>query len=65
MARRIANLDEALAAAAEVFKPEYVDQWLATRNDMLDGYSPAWLIGNGQGDRVAALLDALAEGVVF
>jgi uncharacterized protein (DUF2384 family) len=53
---------EVWQAAIEVIRPEFVDQWLATRNQLLDGHSPDELIAAGDGRRVLDLIDFLASG---
>lgn len=52
-------------AMAEVYRPEGVALWRKAPNPMLDGEVPDDLIARGEGDRVVALCEALAEGVVF
>ena len=49
-------------AAAEVIKPEFIDEWLAARNKMLCGRSPDELIADDAGQQVLDLIDFLASG---
>lgn len=51
----------------QAFNRTFVDGawcvWANKPNEYLDGEAPHTLIAAGRGDRVLALLDALAEGV--
>lgn len=51
----------------EAFNRTFVDGswgvWVGKPNEYLEGEVPQALIDAGRGDRVLALLDALAEGV--
>jgi hypothetical protein len=54
---------EVWQAATEVIRPEFVDEWLAARNKLLEGsLSPDELIAAGEGWRVLVLIDFLASG---
>jgi uncharacterized protein (DUF2384 family) len=50
---------------ADVYRPDGQAIWLNAPNQLLDGAVPADLIRDGEGQRVADLLTALAEGVIF
>jgi len=57
---------EVLALGGQVFRAEVLVLWLGLPNPMLDDDVPGELLGAEAGrDRVAALLAALAEGVVL
>jgi hypothetical protein len=49
----------------EVYRPEGREIWLKSPNPLLGGAVPNDLIAAGEGDRVAAVLHGLAEGVVL
>ena len=49
--------------AAEVFKPEGVEIFMATPRRQLNNATPTQFIAAGDGARVLGLLLALAEGV--
>lgn len=52
------------AAAAEIFKPEGVDIWLAIPNRWMNNATPMQFIRAGDTDRVLAILAGLADGVM-
>jgi hypothetical protein len=52
-------------ALAELYLPEGVEIWLKAPNKLLAGEVPLDLIWTGDVDRVLALIDALADGVVM
>lgn len=59
----LSDLEIAAQAAAEVLRPEVVDEWLHAPNPWLKGFSPADFIADGQLDLVLGMIAALAEGV--
>lgn len=57
--------DVRFAAQALFVSPGDVEFWISAPNKLLDSWSPAELIEKGEGDRVLALLDAIAVGAIL
>lgn len=54
-----------LDACAQVYRPEGVVIWMRSPNQLLGNESPDALIERGETDRVLALIEGLAEGVIL
>ena len=50
---------------AKVLKPDDANLWIFSRNDLLDGDTPAERIERGDFRSVLAVIEALSEGVVM
>jgi len=56
-------LSDIVRGLEQVYKPEGVAVWLDGRNRLLDGERPMDLLLRSEHERVAALVDALADGI--
>lgn len=65
MAEQTPNRREVLDACAGVILPRYIETWMRSKNSLLGGESPDDLIERGEADKVLALLEGLAEGMVL
>lgn len=62
---RLVTEAEVREAASEIFDEDGVDHWFGQRLGMLDGMTPREAIAAGNGKRVLAIIDGLADGVVW
>lgn len=51
--------------AGTVYRPEGVDIWMRSPNQLLEGMSPIEMIESGRSMEVYHLIQAVAEGVIF
>lgn len=58
----MSDVERIREALAEVYTPEGIDIWLASRNRNLMGWTPIELISEGRTDIVLAEAEALAGG---
>lgn len=63
--KRLLELRYVAEAAAEVIEPEDINLWMFEPNKRLDGDTPALRIRRGDYKSVLALIEALADGVIF
>lgn len=63
--RRLRELAYVAEEVSKVLKPEHAREWLFTPNQRLAHDSPADRIASGDYRSVLALIEALADGVVF
>lgn len=60
-----ATLAEIVKALRSVYRAEGTDIWLTAQNPLLDNQRPWDLIVAGEGDRVLAIIEGMADGVIF
>lgn len=62
--KRLFELAYVAERLSRVLKPDHANAWMFSRNPLLAGEAPATLIERGEFEKVLALIEALADGVV-